>query len=155
MTSTARQKSLKFTIAGSYLFNPGTAFNGVAPLQCSSKKEQEVNLPVGGRLFHFKQVWKELGLPSFCQEVVSGLKVYVLRNFKSMHNPISISIPEGPKSECITKEVQELLVDDAIKQVLPNQYSKLVFYSNVFTVPKPGTNLLENQHYVGTSTTAS
>ncbi|KAN0008797.1 hypothetical protein ACTFIU_002090 [Dictyostelium citrinum] len=29
-----------------------------------------------------------------------------------------------------------------IEQVLPNQYSKLVFYSNLFTVPKPGTNLL-------------
>ncbi|KAN0015758.1 hypothetical protein ACTFIU_005705 [Dictyostelium citrinum] len=59
----------------------------------------------------------ELGLPNFCQEGVTGLK------------------------ECITKEVQDLLVDDAIEQVLPNQYSKLVFYSNVFTVPKPGTNL--------------
>ncbi|KAN0022967.1 hypothetical protein ACTFIU_009050 [Dictyostelium citrinum] len=82
-----------------------------------------------------------MGLPSFCQEVVSGLKVHVLPNFKSVQNPIPISIPEGPKSECITKEVQDLLVDDAIEKVLPNQYSKLVFYSNVFTVPKPGTNL--------------
>ncbi|KAN0023499.1 hypothetical protein ACTFIV_007885 [Dictyostelium citrinum] len=49
---------------------------------------------------------------------------------------------EGPKSECISKEVQDLLVDDATEQVLPTQHSKLVFYSNVFTVPKPGTNLL-------------
>ncbi|KAN0018573.1 hypothetical protein ACTFIU_011191 [Dictyostelium citrinum] len=40
------------------------------------------------------------------------------------------------------REVQDLLVDDAIEQVLPNQFSKLVFYSNVFTVPKPGTNIL-------------
>ncbi|KAN0023497.1 hypothetical protein ACTFIV_007883 [Dictyostelium citrinum] len=115
-------------------------FNGSASSVAS--EEQEVNLPVGGRLFHFKKVWKELGLPSFCQEVVSGLKVHVLPNFKPVHNPIPISIPEGPKSECITKEVQDLLVDDAIEQVLPTQYSKLVFYSNVFTVPKPGTNLL-------------
>ncbi|KAN0022954.1 hypothetical protein ACTFIU_009037 [Dictyostelium citrinum] len=88
----------------------------------------------GGNTSKSASVWKELGLPSFCQEVVSGLKVHVLPNFKSMHNPIPISIPEGPKSECITKEVQDLLVDDAIE---PNQYSKLVFYSNVFTVPKP------------------
>nr|AAA33195.1 ORF3 [Dictyostelium discoideum] len=58
-----------------------------------------------------------------------------------MLNPIPISIPEGPKSDCITKEVQDLLLDDAIEQVLPNHYSKRVFYSNVFTVPKPGTNL--------------
>ncbi|KAM9985596.1 hypothetical protein ACTFIZ_000216 [Dictyostelium cf. discoideum] len=58
-----------------------------------------------------------------------------------MPNPIPISIPEGPKSDCITKEVQDLLADDAIEQVLPNRYSKRVFYSNVFTVPKPGTNL--------------
>ncbi|KAN0018571.1 hypothetical protein ACTFIU_011189 [Dictyostelium citrinum] len=92
-------------------------------------------------VFRRTRIWKELGLPSFCQEVVSGLKVYVLPNFKAVHNPIPISIPEGPKSECITKEVQDLLVDDAIEQVLPNQYSKLVFYSNVFTVLKPGTNL--------------
>ncbi|KAN0025787.1 hypothetical protein ACTFIU_000050 [Dictyostelium citrinum] len=63
---------------------------------------------------HFKQVWKELGLPSFCQEVVGGLKIHVLPNFKSMHNPIPISIPEGPKSEFITKEVQDLLVDESI-----------------------------------------
>ncbi|KAM9950987.1 hypothetical protein ACTFIT_009744 [Dictyostelium discoideum] len=28
-----------------------------------------------------------------------------------------------------------------IEQVLPNRFSKRVFYSNVFTVPKPGTNL--------------
>ncbi|KAN0018540.1 hypothetical protein ACTFIU_011158 [Dictyostelium citrinum] len=75
-------------------------------------------------------------------KVVSGLKVGVLPNFKSVHNPIPRSIPEGPKSESITKEVQDLLVYDAIEQVLPNQYSKLFFYSNVFTVPKPGTNLL-------------
>ncbi|KAM9979634.1 hypothetical protein ACTFIY_008867 [Dictyostelium cf. discoideum] len=58
-----------------------------------------------------------------------------------MPNPIPISIPEGPKSDCITKEVQDLLLDDAIEQVLPNRYSKRVFYSNVFTVPKPGTTL--------------
>ncbi|KAM9950946.1 hypothetical protein ACTFIT_005027, partial [Dictyostelium discoideum] len=58
-----------------------------------------------------------------------------------MPNPIPISIPEGPKSDCITKELQDLLLDDAIEQVLPNRYSKRVFYSNVFTVPKPGTNL--------------
>ncbi|KAM9954871.1 hypothetical protein ACTFIW_000974 [Dictyostelium discoideum] len=107
----------------------------------SANEEQEVNLPVGGRLFHHKQVWKELGLPNFCQEVVNGLKVHLLPNFKPMPNPIPISIPEGPKSDCITKEVQELLLDDAIEQVLPNRYSKRVFYSNVFTVPKPGTTL--------------
>ncbi|KAM9985679.1 hypothetical protein ACTFIZ_012328 [Dictyostelium cf. discoideum] len=62
-------------------------------------------------------------------------------NFKPMPNPISISIPEGTKSDCITKEVQDLLADDAIEQVLPNRYSKSVFYSNVFKVPKPGTTL--------------
>ncbi|KAM9955007.1 hypothetical protein ACTFIW_000837 [Dictyostelium discoideum] len=86
-------------------------------------------------------VWKELGLPNFCQEVVNGLKVHLLPNFKPMPNPIPFSIPEGPKSDCITKEVQDLLLDDAIEQVLPNRYSKRVFYSNVFTVPKPGTTL--------------
>ncbi|KAM9967323.1 hypothetical protein ACTFIR_007563 [Dictyostelium discoideum] len=107
----------------------------------SANEEQEVNLPVGGRLFHHKQVWKELGLPNFCQEVVNGLKVHLLLNFKPMPNPIPFSIPEGPKSDCITKEVQDLLLDDAIEQVLPNRYSKRVFYSNVFTVPKPGTTL--------------
>ncbi|KAM9971002.1 hypothetical protein ACTFIR_002867 [Dictyostelium discoideum] len=107
----------------------------------SANEEQEVNLPVGGRLFHHKQVWKELGLPNFCQEVVNGLKVHLLPNFKPMPNPIPFSIPEGPKSDCITKEVQDLLLDDAIEQVLPNRYSKRVFYSNVFTVPKPGTTL--------------
>ncbi|KAM9985632.1 hypothetical protein ACTFIZ_000228 [Dictyostelium cf. discoideum] len=107
----------------------------------SVSEEQEVNLPVGGRLFHHKQVWKELGLPNFCQEVVNGLKVHLLPTFKPMPNPTPISIPEGPKSDCITKEVLDLLADDAIEQVLPNRYSKRVFYSNVFTVPKPGTNL--------------
>ncbi|KAM9957069.1 hypothetical protein ACTFIR_003806 [Dictyostelium discoideum] len=107
----------------------------------SANEEQEVNLSVGGRLFHHKQVWKELGLPNFCQEVVNGLKVHLLPNFKPMPNPIPFSIPEGPKSDCITKEVQDLLLDDAIEQVLPNRYSKRVFYSNVFTVPKPGTTL--------------
>ncbi|KAM9975407.1 hypothetical protein ACTFIW_007675 [Dictyostelium discoideum] len=101
--------------------------------------KNQVNLPVCGRLFHHKQVWKELGLPNFCQEVVNGLKVHLLPSFKPMPNPIPFSIPEGPKSDCITKEVQDLLLDDAIEQVLPNRYSKRVFYSNVFTVPKPGT----------------
>ncbi|KAM9972517.1 hypothetical protein ACTFIW_006060 [Dictyostelium discoideum] len=94
-----------------------------------------------GRLFHHKQVWKELSLPNFCQEVVNGLKVHLLPNFKPMPNPIPFSITRGPKSDCITKEVQDLLLDDAIEQVLPNRYSKRVFYSNVFTVPKPGTTL--------------
>ncbi|KAM9975570.1 hypothetical protein ACTFIW_005443 [Dictyostelium discoideum] len=75
-------------------------------------EEQEVNLPVGGRLFHHKQVWKELGLPKFCQEVVNGLKVHILPNFKPMPNPVPFSIPEGPKSDCITKEVQDLFLDD-------------------------------------------
>ncbi|KAM9975636.1 hypothetical protein ACTFIW_005509 [Dictyostelium discoideum] len=56
-----------------------------------------------------------------------------------MSNPIPIS--EDPESYCITKEVQDLLLDGAIEQVLPNRYSKRVFYSNVFTVPKPGATL--------------
>ncbi|KAM9974241.1 hypothetical protein ACTFIR_003957 [Dictyostelium discoideum] len=30
-------------------------------------EEQEVNLPVGGRLFHYKQVWKELNIQNFCK----------------------------------------------------------------------------------------
>ncbi|KAM9954266.1 hypothetical protein ACTFIW_003807 [Dictyostelium discoideum] len=80
-------------------------------------------------------------VPNFCQEVVNGLKFHLLPNFKPMPNPIPFSIPEGPKSDCITKEVQDLLLDDAIEKVLPNRYSKRVFYSNVFTVPKPGTTL--------------
>ncbi|KAM9975724.1 hypothetical protein ACTFIW_003673 [Dictyostelium discoideum] len=48
-----------------------------------------------------------------------------------MPNPIPFSIPEGPKSE-----VQDLLLDDAIEQVLPNHYSKRVFYSNVLRFKK-------------------
>ncbi|KAN0033167.1 hypothetical protein ACTFIV_005174 [Dictyostelium citrinum] len=48
----------------------------------------------------------------------------VLPNFKPVHNPIL----DGPKSACITKEVQDLLVEDSIEQLLP--------------VPKPATNLL-------------
>ncbi|KAM9954710.1 hypothetical protein ACTFIW_003310 [Dictyostelium discoideum] len=44
-----------------------------------------------------------------------------------MPNPIPFSIPEGPKSDCITKEVQDLLLDDAIEQVLPNRYSNSIF----------------------------
>ncbi|KAM9997180.1 hypothetical protein ACTFIZ_007931 [Dictyostelium cf. discoideum] len=75
------------------------------------------------------------------EEVVNVLKVHLLPTFKPMPNPIPISIPEGPKSDCITKEVQDLLADNAIEQVLPNRYSKRVFFSNVFTVPKPGTTL--------------
>ncbi|KAM9975295.1 hypothetical protein ACTFIW_010323 [Dictyostelium discoideum] len=86
-------------------------------------------------------IWKELVLPNFCQEMVNGLKVYLLPNFKPMQNPIPISVLECPKSDCITKEVQDLLLADAIEQVLPNRYSKRLFYSNVFTVPKPGTTL--------------
>ncbi|KAM9955067.1 hypothetical protein ACTFIW_008731 [Dictyostelium discoideum] len=35
-------------------------------------------------------------------------------------------LQEGSKSDCITKEVQDLLLDDAIEQVLPNRYSKRV-----------------------------
>ncbi|KAM9975311.1 hypothetical protein ACTFIW_010339 [Dictyostelium discoideum] len=73
----------------------------------SANEEKEENLPVGGRLFHNKQVWKGLGLPNFCQEVLNGLKFDLLPNFKPMPNPIPFSIPEGPKSDCITKEVQD------------------------------------------------
>ncbi|KAM9975553.1 hypothetical protein ACTFIW_005426 [Dictyostelium discoideum] len=76
--------------------------------------EKEVNLPVGGRLFHHKQVWKELGLPKFCQEVVYRLKVLLLSNFKLIPNSIPISILECQKSDWGTNE---------------------------FTVPKPGTTL--------------
>ncbi|KAN0032981.1 hypothetical protein ACTA71_011188 [Dictyostelium dimigraforme] len=100
------------------------------------------NVASGSNNTKSANVWKKLGLPNFCQEVVNGLKIHLLPNFKAMLNPTPISIPEGPKSDCITKEVQDLLLDDAIEQVLPNRYSKLVFYSNVFTVPKPGTTLL-------------
>ncbi|KAM9975470.1 hypothetical protein ACTFIW_012054 [Dictyostelium discoideum] len=60
---------------------------------------------------------------------------------KSSSTSKLLSRGQGPKSDCITKEVQDLLLDDAIEQVLPNRYSKRVFYSNVFTVPKPGTTL--------------
>ncbi|KAN0045659.1 hypothetical protein ACTA71_006037 [Dictyostelium dimigraforme] len=68
-------------------------FNG-SPSNVVSE-EQEVNLPVGGRLFHHKQVWKELGLPNFCQEVVNGLKIHLLPNFKPILNSTPISIPES------------------------------------------------------------
>ncbi|KAM9972455.1 hypothetical protein ACTFIW_010437 [Dictyostelium discoideum] len=47
----------------------------------------------------------------------------------------------GPKLDCVTKEVQNLLLDDIIQQVLPNRYSKCIFNSNAFTVPKLGTTL--------------
>ncbi|KAM9957097.1 hypothetical protein ACTFIR_003834 [Dictyostelium discoideum] len=88
--------------------NRSNNFNG-SPSNVASE-EQEVNLPVGGRLFHHKQVWKELGLPNFCQEVVNGLKVHLLPNFKPIPNPIPFSIPEGPKSDCITKEFTRLVI---------------------------------------------
>ncbi|KAM9974256.1 hypothetical protein ACTFIR_012777 [Dictyostelium discoideum] len=58
---------------------------------------------------------------------------------------LPIKIKDTPKmfDETETERVrkQDLLLDDAIEQVLPNHYSKRVFYSNVFTVPKPGTTL--------------
>ncbi|KAN0033464.1 hypothetical protein ACTA71_002891 [Dictyostelium dimigraforme] len=141
--NSSNSKSSSGSNGGSNNFNgsPSNVASGSNNTK-SANEEQEVNLPVGGLLFHHKQVWKELGLPNFCQEVVNGLKIHLLPNFKPMLNPTPISIPEGPKSDCITKEVQDLLLDDAIEQVLPNRYSKLVFYSNVFTVPKPGTTLL-------------
>ncbi|KAM9975686.1 hypothetical protein ACTFIW_003635 [Dictyostelium discoideum] len=41
----------------------------------------------------------------------------------------------------IVLAVNDLLLVFANEQVLPNHYSKRVFYSNVFTVPKPGTTL--------------
>ncbi|KAM9955286.1 hypothetical protein ACTFIW_003738 [Dictyostelium discoideum] len=53
-----------------------------------------------------KQVWKKLGLPNFCQEIVNGYKFHIL----------SISITNSPKSDCITKEVQGSLLDDAINK---------------------------------------
>ncbi|KAM9954727.1 hypothetical protein ACTFIW_003327 [Dictyostelium discoideum] len=60
-------------------------------------------------------------------KVVNGLKVHLLPKFKSIPNPIPISIPEGTKSDCITKEVHDLLLDDVTEQELPNRYSKRVF----------------------------
>ncbi|KAM9951241.1 hypothetical protein ACTFIT_012347 [Dictyostelium discoideum] len=68
-------------------------------------------------------------------------QVATIPSLQMVPTTIPISILEGPKSDCITKEVQDLLLDDAIEKVLPNRYSKRVFYSNVFMIPKPGTNL--------------
>ncbi|KAM9975919.1 hypothetical protein ACTFIR_009760 [Dictyostelium discoideum] len=62
----------------------------------------------------------------------------LLCQYKHMVNNQGLLVEE---EYCIIKEVQDLLLDDAIEQVLPNRYSKRVFYSNVFTVPKPGTTL--------------
>ncbi|KAN0015760.1 hypothetical protein ACTFIU_005707 [Dictyostelium citrinum] len=100
----------------------------------ASPDPQEVNLSVGGYLFLFIQVWKELGLLSFCQEVVSGLET------------------------CRESQSTRLGSRHSIEQVFPTQgrfykasitgfgssgrVFKIIFYSNMFTVPKPGTNLL-------------
>ncbi|KAM9954352.1 hypothetical protein ACTFIW_003893 [Dictyostelium discoideum] len=46
---------------------------------------------------------------------------------QSQQHDVHKNIPEGPKSDYITKEVQNLLLDDVIEQVLPNRYSKRVF----------------------------
>ncbi|KAM9997182.1 hypothetical protein ACTFIZ_007943 [Dictyostelium cf. discoideum] len=62
--------------------------------------------------------------------------LHLLPTFKPIPSPIPIPIPKGPKLDCIIKEVQDLFADDAIEQVLPNRYSKRVFYSNVLTFPK-------------------
>ncbi|KAM9975443.1 hypothetical protein ACTFIW_013324 [Dictyostelium discoideum] len=106
-------------------------FNG-SPSNVASE-EQEVNLPLGGRLFHRKQVWKESGLPNFGQEVVNGLKVHLLPKFKPMPNPIPISIAGGPKSDCITKEAQNLLLDDVIGyQVADLQIGKISIKETFF-----------------------
>ncbi|KAN0033193.1 hypothetical protein ACTFIV_005204 [Dictyostelium citrinum] len=77
--------------AGSVASGSNT-FKSASGLPQPFSEEQEVNLPVGGRLFHFKKV-------------VSGLKVHVLSNFKPVHNPIPISIPECPKSEYFKSEI--------------------------------------------------
>ncbi|KAM9955259.1 hypothetical protein ACTFIR_003971 [Dictyostelium discoideum] len=67
-------------------------------------------------LFHHKQVWKKLGLPNFCQEIVNGYRFH----------PLPISITNSPKSDCMTKEVQGSLLDGVIEQVLLNR-SKRIF----------------------------
>ncbi|KAM9954263.1 hypothetical protein ACTFIW_003804 [Dictyostelium discoideum] len=71
---------------------------------------------------------------NFCQEVVNGLKVHLLPNFKPMPNPIPFSTPEGPKYDCITKEVQDLLLDDVIEQVVPNHTRTNKFHSQCLTL---------------------
>ncbi|KAM9974181.1 hypothetical protein ACTFIR_003897 [Dictyostelium discoideum] len=114
--SRVRRNNITKEIYGSEVLLPIKINDTSKMIQQPFSEEQEVNLPVGGRLFHHKQVWKELGLPNFCQEVVNGLKFHLLPNFKPMPNPIPISIPDGLKSDCITKEVQDLLLDDAIEQ---------------------------------------
>ncbi|KAM9954738.1 hypothetical protein ACTFIW_003338 [Dictyostelium discoideum] len=51
-----------------------------------------------------------------------------------MPNLIPFSISEGPKSDCITNEVQDLLLDDAIEQVLTNRYSNTSSFSSLLHV---------------------
>ncbi|KAM9972567.1 hypothetical protein ACTFIR_011934 [Dictyostelium discoideum] len=86
-----------------------------------------INTQQQEQLHNQKTIKQQQGLPNFCQEVVNGLKLHLLHNFEPIPNTIPIPIPEGPKSDCITKEVQDLLLDDVIEQVLPNRYSKSFF----------------------------
>ncbi|KAM9975922.1 hypothetical protein ACTFIR_009763 [Dictyostelium discoideum] len=84
-----------------------------------ASEEQEVNLPVGGSLFQNKQIWKESGLPNFCQEV-------------------------GPKSDCITNEVKDLLLDEAIEQV-KHLHQQLIIQGikNLPSMVKQGYNMVK------------
>ncbi|KAN0015733.1 hypothetical protein ACTFIU_005680 [Dictyostelium citrinum] len=87
---------------------------------------KEIYGVVGGLLFHFKQVWKELGLPSFCQEVVSGLKVHVLPNLISAQHNTDIN-SRGSEIGVHYKGSTRL----ASRRFNP-------------AIPKPGTNLLRS-----------
>ncbi|KAM9967310.1 hypothetical protein ACTFIR_007550 [Dictyostelium discoideum] len=65
-------------------------------------------------------------------------------------NPNSVFNSRGSEIGLHHKEVQDLLLDDAIEQVLPNCYSKRVFYSNVFgtTLHRPVLDLKRLNTYI-------
>ncbi|KAM9975461.1 hypothetical protein ACTFIW_013342 [Dictyostelium discoideum] len=104
-------------------------------------KEQEVNLPVGGCLFHHKQVWNELDLPNFCQEVANGLKARLLPNLKADTKPNSVFNSRGSKIRLYHKGSTRLVIRRCCRTSTSKPSFKAHLYSNVFTFPKPGTTL--------------
>eukprot|EP01132_Coremiostelium_polycephalum_P010169 gene10169-12475_t len=116
-------------------------------LSSSGKKKREFSQEpskkgVGCRLKEFVPVWKEMGFPNHSIKTIQGLRIDLLPSFKSRREALPKRRLDPAQVECIEKEVVSLLEEDAIEIVNnPQKSNGPVFYSDLFTVPKPGGGL--------------
>ena len=111
---------------------------GAEAVKAANRNEQ---LPVGGKLVHFKDTWTNL-FPQHT-EIVRKISLGILIAFDDVHPSLlhyPLELPSNNTAADLQNAVQKLLLSRAIEEVMDT--TSPGYYSRLFLVPKPDGSFL-------------